>query len=274
VKEPSGSSLISSDINSMPVGKVNKQTWTAEFPETKGFPRSEQSLRDTSVVSDPSFGKAVRVTLPAGRWSGDGKGDHGVINFPQLDQGVNEATLDYYVRFDPNFDFSWGGKLPGLMGVAPGVNPLVPHMGSHTTKGWSARRMWVTNSSYKSVPQQMDHNMLTYFYWPGRKTTIAENAWWQDGSGSRVQLQRGQWYHVRQHVKLNTPGKSDGVLREWVNGQLVLNRTNAQFRVDPSVQVTHVSWNVFRGGNSAGWRGARDSWVDFANVSVKAGPPA
>ena len=269
----SGEPLISSDIKAMPLGSVNKQVWTAEFPETASFEREEETLRDTSIVSDPRFGQAMRVTLPAGRWSGDGNGDHGLINFPKLDRNVTEATMDYYLRFDPNFDWSWGGKLPGLMGVAPGVNPIEPHKGSQTDQGWSARRMWLTNASYGSVKPSMANNMVTYFYWPGRNSRIAENVWWQDGP-SRVELERGQWHHVRQHVRMNTPGQSDGVLREWVDGELVLERTNAEFRVDPSVEVTNISWNIFRGGNTADWRGSRDSWVDFADIKVVEGPPA
>ena len=37
-------------------------------------------------------------------------------------------------------------------------------------------------------------------------------------------LENNRWYCIEQHVKLNTPGQSDGVLRGWVDGRLAFER--------------------------------------------------
>ena len=60
-----------------------------------------------------------------------------------LARQVDNACLSYDLRFDANFDWSLGGKLPGLSGVAPGVSPTLPAGGGNPgDKGWSGRLMW------------------------------------------------------------------------------------------------------------------------------------
>ncbi len=46
----------------------------------------------------------------------------------------------------------------------------------------------------------------------------------------------GKWYCITAHVKLNTPGKSDGVFELWVNGVLQGRRHDINW---------HASWGDY-----------------------------
>lgn len=63
-------------------------------------------------------------------------------------------------------------------------------------------------------------------------------------------LVRERWYSLEQFIKMNTPGKADGVIRGWVDGKLAYEKTNMIFRV-PGHENLHVrtAWlDVYKGG--------------------------
>jgi hypothetical protein len=61
-------------------------------------------------------------------------------------------------------------------------------------------------------------------------------------------LKAGQWYVIEQHIKLNTPGQSNGVGEVFLNGNLVWSSHNKRFRnaADTRIDMLHV--NVYHGG--------------------------
>jgi hypothetical protein len=63
-------------------------------------------------------------------------------------------------------------------------------------------------------------------------------------------VEPNRWYTVRQHLRLNTPGKRDGLLEMYVDGKLTLRLTNAYFRESGkgSVKINNVLFHTYRGG--------------------------
>lgn len=51
-------------------------------------------------------------------------------------------------------------------------------------------------------------------------------------------MKPNQWYKLEIEVKANTPGVRDGEVRVWVDGNLVLNRTNMNLRGTLSTGIT------------------------------------
>ena len=47
---------------------------------------------------------------------------------------------------------------------------------------------------------------------------------------------------------MNELGKSNGVLRAWIDGQLVFERTDLRFRDIPELKIENVWFNVYHGG--------------------------
>jgi hypothetical protein len=74
------------------------------------------------------------------------------------------------------------------------------------------------------------------------------------GKGSGGQLENGKWYAIEMYVKMNTPGREDGVIRGWVDGQLSYEKTNMIWRIvgHDNLHVRTIWLNVHAGGESVG----------------------
>ncbi len=72
-----------------------------------------------------------------------------------------------------------------------------------------------------------------------------------------------RWYSLEHFIKMNTPGKADGVIRGWVDGKLAYEKTNMIFRL-PAHHNLHVrtAWlNVYKGGSLGNCHDS-DIWLD------------
>jgi hypothetical protein len=79
-----------------------------------------------------------------------------------------------------------------------------------------------------------------------RKDRYGDTMGWNLGGGGW--LQKNRWYSVEQHVKLNTPGGHDGVLRAWVDGRLVFERQNFRWRDVDALRIETLWLNIYHGG--------------------------
>jgi len=210
-------------------------------------------------------GNVVRTTLAAGKYigsTGEGRGNVLMIKLPG---SYDSACMSYDVRFAASFDFSAGGKLPGFVGVAPGVAPSTPEGGGSTAHGWSGRLMWLGAKMWQFVRDSGRSNgLVTYLYHPGQEGAYGDNVSW--GSS----FTPGVWHRVRQCHVMNTVGRADGVLRTWFDGVLVMQRYDVVYRTDPAVHISHLDWSVFRGGDTAVWASATTGYVDIDNLKVTA----
>ncbi len=224
--------------------------WSADFESNQA---SRMSSDDVSIVNvGGTAGKVYRVALEAGTIHSNPSGNNGVVAMVGLSRSVDDACIRYRVRFDKGFDWSKGGKLPGLSGVAPGVSPTLPSGGGNPgDKGWSGRMMWGPNGSIES-----------YMYYPAQPSTYGQGFWWSRGLGD------GAWHVLRQCYVMNTVGKKDGVLRAWLDGAQVLNRTDFVYRTTTNVHISHMMWSIFRGGSTMDWAGDRDGHIDFDKVRI------
>ncbi len=217
---------------------------------------------------DGSGSSFVRTRLAAHRVLGrnQAKGDGNVLVVPLEDQSRDAACISYDVRFARGFEVSAGGKLPGLLGVAPGVSPGSPTGGGSTAHGWSGRVMWLGPKLAKAVRTSgLPDLAVTYLYHPGQDGAFGDQISWGRG------IVDGGWHEVRQCYTLNTVGQSDGVLQAWVDGVEVLDLTDVVYRNDPAVHITHLDWAVFRGGDTADWAADSAGDVDLDNLKVTVG---
>lgn len=128
-----------------------------------------------------------------------------------LDKG---AMLEYEVYFPKNFDFVMGGKLPGLHGgnlQCSGYSSVPNGKNCFTT-----RLMWRENGEgeaymYVDLKDQKDDFCKQCSYPVASKCSSfsgVENCSWNRGT---FKFQKGKWHRVAQYIKMNTPGKQDGV---------------------------------------------------------------
>jgi hypothetical protein len=208
-------------------------------------------------------GNVVRTELTKNKFiasSGPGRGNVLMVKLPG---SYDSACMSYDVRFAAPFDFSAGGKLPGLVGVAPGVSPSTPEGGGSVAHGWSGRLMWLGAKMWKFVRDADASNMVvTYLYHPGQVREFGDNVSWGKS------MKAGVWHHVKQCHVMNTVGKNDGVLQTWFDNKLVMDRHDVVYRTDPKVHITHFDWSIFRGGSSDAWASAKTGYVDLDNLLV------
>lgn len=50
--------------------------------------------------------------------------------------------------------------------------------------------------------------------------------------GTPAKVRLGQWDRIKVYIKPNTPGRADGIVRMWINGELKVDRTNVPLRED------------------------------------------
>lgn len=216
---------------------------------------------DMSVVADSrGNGKVIRTKLRAGTIHSKPGSDNGNNFFVALPTVVDKACIAYDIKFDSNFDWSLGGKLPGLEGVAPGVSPSTPTGGGETQLGWSGRAMWLTPKSYGwAGPTNMG---LSYMYHSRQSSTWGDNERWNKS------FVAGRWHNVKQCYAMNTVGQANGQLKAWFDGVQVINNSSYVYRSRNDVRITHMIFSVFRGGGTLDWAGSRDSYIDIDNVKI------
>jgi hypothetical protein len=220
------------------------------------------------VRGEDGNGRFVRTHLAAHRILGrnDAPGDGNVLVVPLQDQSHDAACISYDVRFSARFEVSAGGKLPGLLGVAPGVSPATPTGGGSTAHGWSGRVMWLGPKLSRLVRESGQPDLaVTYLYHPGQNGTFGDDVSWGRG------FVDGAWHRLEQCYTLNTVGRSDGRLQAWIDGVPVLDRAHLVYRTDPEVHITHLDWSVFRGGDTGAWAAATGGDVDLDNLKVTVG---
>jgi hypothetical protein len=198
---------------------------------------------------DAPGGSMLRVAYPAGSASRQADGeDGGMQAYLQLPDGPkDELHLQYYVRFQPDFDFVRGGKLPGLYGGTMNNGRNIPD----GTNGFSTRYMWRGGGDgevYAYLPTSEEHG-----------TSLGRGCWY---------FPANQWIAVEQRVVLNTPGASDGSVTVWQDGRQVFDQRGLTFRTTDQLKIDGVFFSTFFGGGDDSWASPVDQYADFAGFSV------
>lgn len=231
--------------------------WQAAWSEYD--PRSSTTTleRDDERKFVPLVGKALRVKIPQGKNLGMDLryafGKHG--------GEPDEAYFRYYLRFAedwrPDVD---GGKLPGFAGTYGRAG-----WGMRKTTGadgWSMRGSFFIQPSAPN-PYRGHTTIGTYAYHIDSGEPSGEP--WRWPLGRLAAFENNRWYSVEQYFKVNTPGRSDGVLRAWIDGRLVVERTGFRVRTVPDVRIETVWFNIYHGGIAVA---PRDMHLYIDNVVI------
>ena len=215
--------------------------WTDHWTEIDKYGTFERVSDDPGLLFKPRHGKALKVTVPAISTLGLNMSLHFKRRFGYEPE---EAYFSYALRFADNWRPTLdGGKLPGFSGTygrAGWGNRAVDGK-----DGWSARgafyRMPATGNPLHGLSR-----IGSYVYQPDHQGEYGEV--WEWGEGGTAPLQLNRWYAIEQYVKLNTPGKHDGVLMAWIDGRLVLHRYGIRFRDTTDLKIEKLWMNVYHGG--------------------------
>jgi hypothetical protein len=155
-----------------------------------------------------------------------------------------EYLFEYSVRFDAGWDFSRGGKLPGIAGATAPT-------GCVTTSGdgFSARLMW-----------RQEGRLIGYMY------DIDKSEECGTPLNTTFNFKINQWHKVKQRVKLNTARNRDGEVQVWVDGVEQVNTKRPLMAEAPNRRIDVILFHSFFGGSTNDWAPSRDVTISFSEI--------
>lgn len=255
--------IYENDFDDDPAGTYTVSNLSADWngvTSNDGVDEGRVSITD----DDNAFGnKSLVIMYPEGE-SNLGKSQWKM----PLGAAYDELFLSYRIRFDNDFDFVRGGKLPGLCGGACNSGGSMPN----GTDGWSARMMWRTNGSGGSPTTGDSANIVQYVYHPDQTANGGINGddlKWDDTTPTDWKtFDSDTWYHLQHRVVMNTPGQHDGIVQAWLDGEMVLDKRDIRFRDISSIQIDTLYFSTFFGGSSSVWEATKDEHVYFDNFVI------
>lgn len=200
--------------------------------------------RDAGHGFEPLDGAALGVKIPGGKQLGVD------LRFRFKERGGQEPE-EVYFRYYLRLSDDWlraiqGGKLPGLAGTYGaagwGGRPW------DAFKGWSWRGAYLAPlpSSHPASGQVM----LGSYSYHSRTQLHGEVITWP-GAELAGLLSPKRWICIEQFLRLNTPYRSDGVYKVWLDGRPALELDGLRLRDAADIRIEEVWLNVFHGGASA-----------------------
>jgi hypothetical protein len=187
--------------------------------------------------------QSLQVTVPHGENLGlDLRYDF----LPQRRVEPEEVYMRYYLRVSPEWLISPdSGKLPGFGGTYGRA--------AWGGRAWDGRQGWSARGAFM-LPPGPEHPayrhlpLASYVYHSESAASYGDMMVW-GGSRGAAFIEADRWYCVEQYIKLNTPGKPDGVLRAWVDGKPVFERRDLRLRDTPALRVENIWMDVYLGGS-------------------------
>lgn len=179
----------------------------------------------------------MKVSVPKGTSMPDpGTTSVGGMQFPwepRNVQGQKAACLAYNVMLT-HADAGDEAVLPGLKGADEAGEQ---HFAVHPASLRSGEAGTAVDIAMKTPPAEASAADPSSV--PLVQSTRPRNRF--EVETTNVSLPKGRWIRVNQEIVLNAPDASDGIMRFWLDGKLVFERTDARVRSDAGVGFTGVA---------------------------------
>jgi hypothetical protein len=245
--------LVKVDFSDDTVGPYTKADFIKDWKVHPGVPVQKRMY----IVYDDqnSNSKVLRVTYLAYRVGGV-SGMAFTANIGSLKE--NKKThlfFQYKVKFPQNFTWVKGGKLPGLTSY-----PYHPTgcIAVSRYDGFSTRMMWrEAGQLFEYIYNPTKVEKCGDYYQPDQPFYFVQN----------------KWYTLTQEVKLNTPEQKNGMVRQWVDGKLILEIDNILLRKKSNIHINQIKMDSFFGGKGNEWKPETDQYAYFADFLVTESMP-
>lgn len=234
---------------SLPSGLYMAAAWKDDWP---GCAYEDGIAEGRVELVEREGTPALRILYPA-KGFGSNKSGAG-WRFPFKRQ--ESAEVHYTVRFDDDFDFVKGGKLPGLCG---GPKTITGGDKVNGLEGFSARLMWRAEGQGEA-----------YLYHMNQPDKYGDQVAFPED----FRFPRGEPIRIRLQVAMNTPDERDGELRIWVKRtsdsepQLVAEKTDLEWRATSDYGVDSLLFNTFYGGTGKEWAPTEPQHAEFSDFRI------
>lgn len=172
---------------------------------------------------------------------------HPVMRVDVPKDGHYGTQMNYV--FDKGYDevhTSWQVYLPEGWTTARSHHMKFPGI-AHTDKhGWGGRKTdgtggWSARTGFRDQGDSVTGEFYVYHMDMGR---------WGSSYKWEGTIPREEWVEIENYVRVNTPGEADGVIKAWVNGDLVYEKSDLRFRAAGFEQYSakEMSWVIYHGG--------------------------
>jgi hypothetical protein len=234
----------------------SSENWFKQFNASKKSPKVTGLDFVERVVDSDRKKFVLKVRFPKGSFDLQ---EGGAYWRTYLKRPVERATISYDFKFEKDFGFALGGKLPGLAGGGKEKSPDDFVAGGEKptgTNGWSSRFMW-----------REDGQAENYAYYFNMPTTYGRRFPWKV-DGEPLKLSPGKWYHVESQVVLNDPDQENGTITTWLDGKRVMKAEKLRFRTVERLKIDSVHFSTFFGGDTLDWAPKKDEAVYFDAFKV------
>lgn len=221
--------------------RFDQAGWESRWSDRARGNDIELVEQDPGNLMKPLHGKALKVTVAKGKLIG-------LNMLYRFAAGGGEEPEEMYFRYYLRFGENWnptisGGKLPGFAGTYNRAG--WGGRRANGTNGWSARGAFFQTRGEGVAPGDR-RGVGSYVYHAGMEDVYGTTWGW--GLGKTGALEKNRWYSVEQYVKMNTPGKADGVLRAWIDGEPAFENTQLRYRDVADLRIETLWMNVYHGG--------------------------
>ena len=179
--------------------------------------------------------------------------------------GDRVYSMEYRIKFDNEFQWREGGKLPGLAGAqapsggTPGVRTAKDGNGFSTRFMWRSQGKLVIYAYYRDMPLS---------------NGTVEGTYGEDWD-CNFSFQSNTWYTLKQKVTVNTGSNADGRVEVWVDGVKKLDKSNVRLMTNNN-GVDVVFFDTFMGGSNTdkAWSPTRTQYLRIDDVKVVKGGEA
>ncbi|KAI8811272.1 hypothetical protein BJ742DRAFT_753808 [Cladochytrium replicatum] len=229
----------------------------------------------------PPVPVSLRVNYPAGTYQAPSVSSASIggaqfylipFGYPG-ESSVTEVLLQYRVYFPLDFPWTLGGKLPGVFGGSLDSGSLACSGGRQSDgfNCFSVRLMWRANANGEAYLYVSDKNSHLCQY-----PNVCDDEYGLSLGRGMFKFTAGTWNAIGIYVRLNTPGKRNGIVQIFKNGELVINSTNILFQdadgsSNASLPPTTLMFSTFFGGSTVAWAAPYDTYTQFGNISAAFG---
>ena len=249
------------------INSVSNDYSTIDNPLTQVYSDQFQRIQDASMGSWGSpaapSGASEWLKVPINQGSFWGI----ALRNPML-PAETEGWISYWMRLTNWNNSEYSTKLPGpSAALTEGASssqqfPTVAGgnggggaggtSGGPTNKGksWSARMTITPVKSQWTTKGELGYE-LYHRDSPAKGSdgrVFGETQRWRLNGVNSAQILDEKWYRIKHYVKLNDIGRSNGVLRGYLNGELAYERTDISFADNPEYRNIALFLNVYHGG--------------------------
>lgn len=238
---PTEITLLDYDFDEAVLASNSLSSWKSMFPASEwliGLGEGRVSMDDSNYHG--TDGQSMKVFFPKGVTT---RNANGILWQSKLESGHKTVNMSYWMYLEDDFNFENGGKLPGFS-----------HDGSDTSREWKAYLSWRnTGQIYLNwqTPSYFRQGQLTY------KDQVPV-------------LKRGQWQQIQMELTVNTAGIEDGMLRVWINGVQVGEKTGIDFSPNNAPgPLNKLFFNAYlEQNNDYSIISDQDQWAWFDDLKV------